>query len=86
MGTQNVPSTENLSVDTKHGAGARRDEHPTHLSTELYTETCPSTEQGHRQEAAKRQWGVSEEKCKEYRVKAFILEISHAKEARFEFV
>lgn len=57
----------------------------TSLGTEPYPETLPSTERGHRQEMAKRQWEISEEHFKEYRVRGFILEVSHAKKPGLEF-
>lgn len=77
LATQNLPTTENMRVKTKQGAGARKGECSTHLPVLRHKEMFPSTDQVHRQETAQRQWGVSEEHFKECRVRAFILEVSH---------
>ena len=38
LGTQNLPATENMRVNTKQRAGAWKDEHSTHTSVLNYTQ------------------------------------------------
>lgn len=38
LGTQKLPTTENMRVNTKQGAGAGKDDHTTHTSVLNYTQ------------------------------------------------